>query len=383
MRYEYTIFDFKVPRIPEPAATKARMEEIFQKVGITALDFMAKEYPSPTPGQKAYTLVWILAESHAVVHTAPEDQWVEVVFALCKKVDRTPLAREVVSFFKPQATTVRSFYTSVSGRGWRSSGELSGADTEPILEPDEKILWRGKNKFQEIVLSRVGRDGSYVLYLDGNLQFISGFDDEVYHHALATIPARMLEGRPAKALILGGGDGLVARNLLRFPNIRKVTMVEIDPAMVMLSSRHPVMRKLNEDSFHEPRFEVRVMDARIFADSEPREKYDLAIVDFTDPVDSSMHDLFGAPFYSKIMRHLTPDSIFSVQSSEVGAKTGEMVMEGLRKATGTRPVQLNFRGRWMQDGTITMAGRGLKSKYAKLPAEWQAEAPDSGVGGMF
>jgi len=243
---------------------------------------------------------------------------------------------------------------------------------EKVIE--EVLLAEKKTPFQKIELTRVF-DGNVALYLDGAIQFVSGLDDKVYHGVLASLPAKMLQGRPGSALILGGGDGLAARNLLKFPNIREIRMVEIDPQMVEFCSTHPVMRKLNEDSFRNPRLKVETTDAREWVARPPVKKYDLAILDFPDPLEPSLENLFSGAFYKQVKNHLSGPSIWSIQSSSAFSGVEDVVTKNIFWATQTWPRPVRFKGDWMQDGSIVYAGRGVVPAMAQIPKDIQAKRP--------
>ena len=245
-----------------------------------------------------------------------------------------------------------------------------------MLDGDETILARTKSPFQEIKLTRLS-DGKHALYLDDAIQFVSGFDDDVYHGVLASLPARMLGGLPGNALILGGGDGLAARNLLRYPNIGHVQMVELDPGMIEFCSKNPVMRSLNGDVFQNPRLKVKVGDARQWVDRYNGGDYQIAILDFPDPLDSSLEDLFQAPFYKKVNKHVDPRrGIYSVQSSIAFGDVEDQVKKTLSWATKTRSYPVRFKGKWMQNGTIVFGGSGVNPKLTRLSDKYRADQPE-------
>lgn len=240
---------------------------------------------------------------------------------------------------------------------------------------EETILERVKSPYQEIKLTRL-YDGEHALYLDDAIQFVSGFDDKVYHGVLGSLPAQMLGGLPGNALILGGGDGLAARNLLRFPNIKQVHMVELDPVMVKFSSTHPVMRRLNEDSFRNPRLKVTLGDARKWVDQYNGGQYQIAILDFPDPLDPQLEKLFEAPLYEKIDQHVDSDrGVYAIQSSIAFGDVEEQVKKTIQWVTGTPAYPVRFKGKWMQNGTIVFGGRGVKPAMTRLSDEYRAEAP--------
>jgi spermidine synthase len=209
------------------------------------------------------------------------------------------------------------------------------------------------------------------------VQFVSGHDERIYHWTLATLPALMLNGRDAKALIMGGGDGLAARNLLALPNIKKIRMVELDPVVVDLSANHPVMRQLNQDAFRNPRLEVTIGDAKKWLRMRPRERYDLAILDFPDPLTPELTDLFSGELYQTLCRdHMVPKGeVIAVQSSSAFSDVEDMVAKNLFWATGTFPARLRFAGQWMEDGVIVAGGSGVDPRRAKVPPKYQAKDP--------
>jgi len=206
------------------------------------------------------------------------------------------------------------------------------------------------------------RDGSYALYLNGNIQFVSGHDDDIYHGTLATKPAKRLGKTPIRALILGGGDGLVARNLLALPNTESVLQVEIDKDMMEFCANHPTLRWLNKDSFRNPKMRTVAADARKFVESKPSgKKFNLAIVDFPDP-EPEIVDLFQEAFYRQLIKHLDPMRyIVAVQASTAFSPTEQIVTRGLSGAMGRRVVPDRFAGRYMDDGVIVVGDSGRPS----------------------
>jgi spermidine synthase len=187
---------------------------------------------------------------------------------------------------------------------------------ETALYPDE-IVYTQSSPYQRIVVTR-GRAG-FNLYLNGHLQFASA-DEYRYHEALVH-PAMALSGSPRRVLILGGGDGLALREVLRWEGVAAVTLVDLDPAMSGLSGAFPPLAALNGNSFADPRVTVINRDAFVWAD-EPGERFDAAVVDFPDPSSYSVGKLYTTGFYRKLRRHLTPEAGVSVQcTSPLFART--------------------------------------------------------------
>ena len=113
----------------------------------------------------------------------------------------------------------------------------------------DEIVYTKDTPYQRIVITR-GRAG-FQLFLNGNLQF-SSTDEYRYHEALVH-PAMLLANNPKRVLVLGGGDGLALREVLKYPSVELVTLVDLDPEMTKLSSRFPLFATLNEQAFNDPR----------------------------------------------------------------------------------------------------------------------------------
>lgn len=220
-----------------------------------------------------------------------------------------------------------------------------------------QLLSSVQTPIQRIDLERLP-DGEFALYLDDHIQFVSGHDDMAYHGALATQPAAALSNTPIRALILGGGDGLAARNLLTEGVASEVVLVEIDRGMLEFCSTHPVLRKLNRDVFRDPRLKAKVGDARDFVASQPQAWFDLAVVDFPDPTPDLL-DLYRWPFYASLLGHMNPERhAIAVQASSADSPTQEYVAANLEQATGTPAQRIEFNGKHMDDGVVVVSRRG-------------------------
>jgi spermidine synthase len=178
---------------------------------------------------------------------------------------------------------------------------------EDSLFADE-IIYSRTTPYQRIVITR-GRAG-FQLFLNGNLQFSSA-DEYRYHEALVH-PAMMLASSPRRVLVLGGGDGLALREILKYTSVESVTLVDLDPNMTRLSDRFPPLAALNKNAFSDARVRVINDDAMIWLeDATP--PFDAAIVDFPDPNNFALGKLFTTRFYRLLKQHLAPDSAVSIQ----------------------------------------------------------------------
>ncbi len=178
---------------------------------------------------------------------------------------------------------------------------------EDGLYPDE-IVYTKTTSYQRILVTR-GRAG-FQLFLNGNLQFSSA-DEYRYHEALVH-PAFAANPQARRALVLGGGDGLALREVLRYPQIESVTLVDLDPDMTALSDRYPPLGELNGYSFRDPRVRVVNSDAMIWI-QESDELFDVAIADFPDPNTFALGKLYTTRFYRLLAGKLAPRATVAVQ----------------------------------------------------------------------
>src|SRR6185369_9710374 len=175
----------------------------------------------------------------------------------------------------------------------------------------DEIIYTKDTPYQRIVITR-GRAG-FQLFLNGNLQFIST-DEYRYHEALVH-PAMMLSQSPRRVLVLGGGDGLALREILKHKSVESITLVDLDPDMTLLSKRFLALADLNQHSFQDPRVQVVNEDAFIWVDENKDAPYDAAIVDFPDPNSFALGKLYTTRFYRMLRAKLNPDAAMSVQST--------------------------------------------------------------------
>lgn len=228
---------------------------------------------------------------------------------------------------------------------------------------DEPVVYARSTRFQRIVLTRRGDD--LRLYLNGNLQF-SSRDEYRYHEALVW-PALGRSADPARVLILGGGDGLAAREILRDPRVRKITLVDLDPEMTRLFRDSPALAALNKGSLASPRLKVENADAfRWIRHASGR--YDVIIVDFPDPTEFALGKLYTESFYREVARLLAPDGIMAIQSTSplVAPRSYWTVASTLEAAglttRGYHAYVPSF-GEW----GFTLAGHGALPDIATLP----------------
>ena len=192
-----------------------------------------------------------------------------------------------------------------------SARVVRAADEALLLHP---VAFAKQTEYQRIVLTQ-SRTG-VSLYLDGNLQFAS-VDEYRYHEALVH-PAFSAARETKNILVLGGGDGLAVREILRYPEVASVTLVDLDPGMTALARDLAVLRDLNGRSLADPRVRVVNEDALLWISEDHAgvpKKFDVVIVDFPDPNNFALGKLYTVRFYRLLKERVADGGVVVVQST--------------------------------------------------------------------
>jgi spermidine synthase len=192
--------------------------------------------------------------------------------------------------------------------GFAGSGQITTLAEGWIYADD--IIHAETTPYQRIVVTRWRDD--IRLFLNQNLQF-SSKDEYRYHEALvhpglATLP------HARRVLVLGGGDGFAVREILKYPQIESVTLVDLDPAMTKLFSTASLLRQLNGDALNSSKVQVINADAARWLEDNV-DVFDFIVADFPDPSNYSVGKLYSAPFYRLLSRHLAPHGLVVVQAT--------------------------------------------------------------------
>lgn len=187
------------------------------------------------------------------------------------------------------------------------SQKLLGLWTEQMY--DDRVVYAKETPYQQVVLTKSKED--IRLYLNGNLQF-SSIDEYRYHESLVHIP--MLNCECRDILLLGGGDGLAIRELLKYNGIHSMTLVDLDPAVTMLAKSNSYISALNNEAFEDDRLTVVNKDAFVYLSSTDRH-FDLIIIDLPDPNNTSLSRLYSREFYLLVKNRLSEDGRFVTQAT--------------------------------------------------------------------
>lgn len=194
------------------------------------------------------------------------------------------------------------------GGGMIFADRISAA-ADDNLYADEVIFARS-TRYQRIVLTKWKDD--LRLFLSSHLQF-SSRDEYRYHEALVHPGLAALPGA-RRVLVLGGGDGLALREILKYPSVESATLVDLDPEMTSLFTTHPVLSQLNARSFSNPKVRVVNQDAFPWLEAN-RDSYDFIVIDFPDPTNYSLGKLYTTAFYRLMAKHLSRGGLVVVQST--------------------------------------------------------------------
>jgi spermidine synthase len=210
----------------------------------------------------------------------------------------------------------------------------------------DPVVFAATSPYQRIVVTH-GRAG-YRLFLNGNLQFAER-DEYRYHEALVH-PAMSAHGAPRNVAVLGGGDGMAVREILRYPGVESVTLVDLDANMTQLFTRNEALAALNGHSLSSPK--VKVVNADAFSWlQETTQMFDVIIVDFPDPTNFSIGKLYTNSFYALLEKRLAASGYAVIQT------------------TSPLVARQSF---WTVVATVESAGLSVAPYHANVPSfgEW-------------
>lgn len=206
---------------------------------------------------------------------------------------------------------------------------------------EDPVIDSHQSTFQKIVLTQRGQD--LRLYLDGNLQF-SSIDEYRYHELLVHLPVAF-SGALERALVIGGGDGLATRELLKYRQIQSIDVVDLDSSVTRLATQQHLLVELNESSLSDDRVTVHNADAWAWL-AEAGDLYDVIVIDLPDPESEDTAKLYSVAFYQRVARRLSVGGVLITQATSpwfarrafwsIG-NTLEEVFENVRPATAYVP----------------------------------------------
>jgi spermidine synthase len=245
---------------------------------------------------------------------------------------------------------------------------MAGADRLTTWAEDsfygEDIVVRESSDYQRVVVT--AGDAGVRLFLNGNLQFHSR--DEYRYHEVLVHPAMAAHGAPRRVLVLGGGDGLAVREVLKHPKVEQVTLVELDPHMTQLFARNPVLRKLNGDALLSPKLKVINTDAYTWLEAN-REVFDVIVIDFPDPTNFALGKLYTTSFYQRADQALAGGGYLVVQTtSPLFARKSYWTVVATLEAVGLTATPLHVHVPSFGEWGFVIASRRPWMPPQRLPA---------------
>lgn len=194
-----------------------------------------------------------------------------------------------------------------------SAGVVFSENIDEFIEGGlyrDRVIYSDHTKYQHLVLTKHKDD--LRMFINGNVQFSSS-DEYRYHECLVHIPMSLMKSRD-NILILGGGDGLAAREILKYNDVKKITLVDLDSEVIKLCSTNNDIVKLNNNSLKSSKLNIINTDAYKYLETT-KDKYNLIIVDLPDPNDDSLNKLYTDIFYRLCGNALDNNGFMVVQST--------------------------------------------------------------------
>lgn len=176
----------------------------------------------------------------------------------------------------------------------------------------DQVIYTKQTPYQNLVVTRSTTTREQRLYIDGHIQFSSR--DEYRYHEYLVHPTLSISGSRENVLVLGGGDGLAAREILKHVGVERIDLVDIDPEMLRIGRELPILRRLNNKSMENPKLTAYAQDAFSFI-NQPGIKYDRVIIDMPDPHNEAINKLYSREFYTMISKRMKDGGILVTQSS--------------------------------------------------------------------
>jgi predicted membrane-bound spermidine synthase len=234
-------------------------------------------------------------------HSLPEN--LKTWFTFSQRV-KSVKKQAVVNSIK--SLNLYKLYSASSPNKEQDPGDMK--ELHHLLSNSHRILYEGGTEGDHVLVLEA-RDVR--LYLDKQLQF-SSLDEQIYHEALVHPALSMVQKRD-RVLIAGGGDGFAIREVLKYPDVKHIDLVDLDPLMIHMASHIPEVVSLNKGALNNRRVSVHQKDIQVFQ-KEQKERYDVIIVDLPDPGDKILSQLYTVEFFSQLSTLLTEEGILVCQS---------------------------------------------------------------------
>ncbi|KAB7705648.1 adenosylmethionine decarboxylase [Bacillus aerolatus] len=310
-------------------------EMLTKAIDLLGMEILSVHFHSFSP--QGVTGVIGISTSHFSIHTWPEHGYAALDLYTCGNQDIWPTFKDILHKMGARRVEVYEFSRGEESKNTTVMKKLNFTpDTEnaenvntrelfqlqdnrgndwdmkqlrEIIAGEHDILYHGSSQYQDILLVKAN---DLRLYLDQELQFCS-LDERFYHEALV-YPVMELAASHERILILGGGDGFALREVLKYPNVKHVDLVDLDPMIIQLAKTEPALLAQNNRSFLDNRVQVHIEDAKKYIAGK-LQPYDVIIIDFPDPVNPVLSSLYTKELFSQVASHLSKDGTLVCQSN--------------------------------------------------------------------
>lgn len=173
----------------------------------------------------------------------------------------------------------------------------------------DRVVYSEQTKYQRIVITQSQED--FWLFINGNQQ-LSSIDEVMYHEPLVH-PVMGLLKEPKHILVLGGGDGGAVREILKYPSVEKITLVDLDPKMTELGQTQDWLVAMNQNAMNHEKVEIINVDGYTWMESQ-KQFFDAIIIDLPDPKTVELGRLYSYEFYKLCYNRLRPHGIITTQA---------------------------------------------------------------------
>lgn len=177
------------------------------------------------------------------------------------------------------------------------------------LRYKDRVILSEQTRYQRIVITQSKE--AYWLFINGNQQ-LSSIDEIMYHEPLVH-PVMGLLKNPKHILVMGGGDGGAVREILKYPSVEKITLVDLDPRMTELGQTQDWLVRMNQNSLNDPKVEIINADGFTWLEAN-QTYYDAVIIDLPDPKTVELGRLYSYEFYQLCYNHLRPNGVITTQA---------------------------------------------------------------------
>lgn len=267
---------------------------------------------------------------------------------------------------------------------------LGVATASPIITYGEQIKYRDKvvfskqTRYQKIVMTQW--KNNHWLYINGNQQ-LSTVDEVMYHEPLVH-PIMQLAKKPQNILVLGGGDGCAVREILKYPSVKQIHLIDLDKEMTRLGQNNSILNQLNQNSLNHPKVKITNQDAFTYL-QELIPQYDIIIIDLPDPRSIALNRLYSKEFYHICKRLLRPNGLMITQAgSPYFASEAYQCIDNTLKSCGFNTLRMHNQIITMGQWGWILAGKNpkfdlrknfLKIKLNQIKTKWITQDALSGI----